>query len=695
MNLSKYIVLGGLLVAGTVHAQLDRSVAPKPQPAKEIKIGKPDVFKLDNGLTVLVVENHKIPKVSFQLTSDIGAIKEGDKAGMVSIAGELMGSGTKNRSKDQLDEEVDFMGADLSTWSNGMYISGITSQVDKMAEIMSDVLLNPAFPESELARLKEQNISGLASSKGNPSAISANVSGAVNFGKDHPYGEIMSEKTIENISLDDIKKLYQGTFQPQISYMVVVGDIKTDAVKPIIEKYFSKWEKGGAVKATFNDVKMPHGNHVYFSPQEGAVQSTINVTFPVNLKPGQKDVLSTVVMNKILGGGGFGTRMMQNLREDKAFTYGCYSRLSPDELVGTFSTSGSFRNEVTDSALTEIISEIKGMTTAAVTDEELKLTKASMAGQFAMSLESPRTIARFALNTLKYDLPEDYYATYLKRLDAITKEDVLTAAKKYLRPDNANIVIVGNEDILKKLNKFDHHGKATKLDFYGNKISDMKPIPEGVTADMVLKNYVKAALQVNDDKAVLKKIKKIKTITQYAKGSIQGMTLDFVTYADKKGQEGMEIKMGPNVIQKTYFNGKEGGSSSMQGSTELTEEEVAEKLQKKGFFAEWFYTERGVQSKLIGIVDVNGSPAYKMAMGTDGKEFVYYDVATGFKVRTTSMTEIQGKEQSVSIEFKDYKEFEGMMFPSTMIQDMGMAKLPVKLDKLVVNGKIDKAVFNK
>lgn len=695
MNLSKYIVLGGLLVAGTASAQLDRSVAPEPQPAKEIKIGKPDVFKLNNGLTVLVVENHKIPKVSFQLTSDIGATKEGDKAGMVSIAGDLLASGTTNRSKDQLDEEVDFMGADLSTWSSGIYMSGITSQVDKMAEIMADVLLNPAFPQSELDRLKEQAISGLASSKGNPSAISANVSGVVNFGKDHPYGEIMSEKTIENIQLSDIQSFYKNTFQPQISYMVVVGDIKTDAVKPIIEKYFNAWTKGGAVKATFNDVEMPHGNHVYFSPQEGAVQSTINVTFPVNLKPGDKDVLPAVVMNKILGGGGFGTRMMQNLREDKAYTYGCYSRLNPDELVGTFSTSGSFRNEVTDSALNEILGEIQGMTEGMVTDEELKLTKASMAGQFAMSLENPRTIARFALNTLKYDLPADYYATYLKRLEAITKEDILRTATTYLRPKNANIVVVGNEEIVKKLDRFDHHGKTSKIDFYGNKISDMKPIPEGVTSDVVLKNYVKAVLQVNDDKAVLKKIKKLKTMTQYAKGSIQGMTLDIITYADKKGQEGMEIKMGANVIQKTYFNGTEGGSSSMQGSTELTEDEIAEKNKKAGFFSEWFYAERGVETQLIGIVDVDGKPAYKMATGKEGKDFIYFDVATGYKIKSTSVTEIQGKEQTVAVEFKDYKEYNGMMFPSTVIQDMGMAKLPFKLEKVEVNGKIDKAVFNK
>ena len=381
MNISKYIAVAGLLIAGTSYGQLDRSIVPSPQPAKEIKIGQPDVFKLSNGLTVLIVENNKIPKISFQLSSDLGANQEGDKAGSIMITGELMGSGTTNRSKDVLDEEIDFMGADLSTWSSGIYIAGTKKHMEKCAEIMADVLLNPTFPASELERLKEQNISALASSKTSPGAISSNVSGAVNYGLNHPYGEIMTEKTVENITMDDVKAYYSKVFQPQISYLVIVGDAKASEIKPIVEKYFGSWAKGNAAKKTFPKVHMPHGNHVSFSPQEGAVQSSINVTFPVDLKPGDSDVMAATVMNQILGGGGFGARMMQNLREDKAYTYGCYSSLKSDEIIGSFSTTGSFRTEVTDSALTEILGEIKRITQTEVTDEELKLIKASMAGK--------------------------------------------------------------------------------------------------------------------------------------------------------------------------------------------------------------------------------------------------------------------------------------------------------------------------
>jgi predicted Zn-dependent peptidase len=693
MNISKYIAAAGLLIAGTSYGQLDRSIVPTAQPAKEIKIGQPDVFTLSNGLTVLIVENNKIPKISFQLSSDIGAMAEGDKAGSTMIAGDLMGSGTTNRTKDVLDEEIDFMGADLSTWSSGIYVSGTKKHMEKCAEIMADVLLNPAFPQSELDRLKEQSISALASSKTNPGAISTNVSGAVNYGLDHPYGEIMTEKTVENIEMNDIKSYYTRAFQPQISYLVIVGDAKASEIKPIVEKYFGKWAKGNSTKNTFPKVHMPHGNHVTFSPQEGSVQSSINVTFPVDLKPNDEDVLAATVMNQILGGGGFGARMMQNLREDKAYTYGCYSSLRSDELIGSFSTTGSFRTEVTDSALVEILSEISKMTQKEVEDEEFNLIKASMAGKFAMSLENPRTIARFAVNTLKYNLPKDHYATYLKRLEAITKADVLRTAKKYLRPEAANIVVVGNESIYAKLNKFDHHGHASKLDFYGNPINEMKPMPAGITADVVMKNYVKAQLQLTDEKAILKRIKKMKSLKQIAKGSVQGMELKIVTYTDKKGNEAMEILAGGQVMQKQYFNGKEGGSSSMQGSTVMTPEEIAEKQKTIGFMQEWFYAEKGIEMKAIGIVDIEGKPCYRIEM-SEGKVH-YFEVATGYKIKTTTTTVAEGKEHSVSIDFKDYKEYDGIMFPSKIIQDLGMMKLPITVEKIEMNGKIDKAVYSK
>ena len=183
-------ILPFVLLYQSLFGQLDRTKKPMPAPAPEIKIGQYQSFELPNGLKVFVVENHKLPRVALSLVLDTDPVIEGSKSGYVSTMGELMSKGTTTRKKEQLDEEIDFIGASLSTSSTGIYASSLKKHSDKLLELMTDVLLNPSFPQEELDKIKKQTLSGLALQKDDPDAISDNVSNVLVYGKNHPYGEI-------------------------------------------------------------------------------------------------------------------------------------------------------------------------------------------------------------------------------------------------------------------------------------------------------------------------------------------------------------------------------------------------------------------------------------------------------------------------------------------------------------------------
>ncbi|HCM77738.1 MAG TPA: peptidase M16, partial [Cytophagales bacterium] len=215
-------------------AQVDRSKAPSPAPAREIKIGVYQSFMLKNGLQVFVVENHKLPRLQFSIQLKHDPIFEGNKAGYVSIAGNLIGTGTTTRTKAQLDEEVDFIGASLSTGAYSLYASSLSKHTDKLLELMTDVLYNPSFEQSELDKLKTQTISGITAGKDDPNTIASNVRGVLVYGKDHPYGEIATEESVKSISVEDCQQYFKTYFKPNNAYLVMVGDITLKRAKKIL-----------------------------------------------------------------------------------------------------------------------------------------------------------------------------------------------------------------------------------------------------------------------------------------------------------------------------------------------------------------------------------------------------------------------------------------------------------------------------
>jgi zinc protease len=537
----------------------------------------------------------------------------------------------------------------------------------------------------------------LKSQKSEAGAMANSAQAKANFNASHPYSEVMTEESLKNINLQDVLAFYQMVYVPEGSYLVVVGDIDLAQTKAIVDKYLSSWKGGTVYKNNSLSVKPAVGSQVYFVNKPGAVQSVIEVTYPINIKPGDEDQIGLTVMNSILGGSGFGSRLMQNLREDKAYTYGCRSQVDVDENGSIFSTNGNFRNEVTDSAIVQILLEIDRMTTEYVSDEQLNQIKSSMAGSFARSLENPRTVARFALNITKYGLDKDYYKNYLKKLASIDKEDILLLSQKYLSAKNVNIVVVGNESILDKLKPFDQDGKIQILDAFGNVAKNAKPAD--ISADQLIEKYILSVTKSESIKKANKKLKKVKSYvreTDFTSTQIP-IPLKMTEVWIAPNQEGNKLEGQGMVFQKSYFDGTAGGSSSMQGgNTTLTSEEGRAKSLSVGIYPELNYKRTGMSYAISGIETVDGKEMYTLQINDGSKTSIdYFDKVTFLKMKTVAI-EKQG-EESVTTEFTfdDYREVNGVLMPYVMNLNAGPMQLDGKVSNYKFNEKVNLDFYKK
>ena len=689
------IALSLLFSLSILRAQVDRSIMPKPATPAQIQLPETEMWRTKNGMIVILSENHKLPKVSFDLTLGYNPGLEGAKAGINELTGSLIMSGTKSRSKDQLDKEIDFIGASLSASATNISLSTLTKHLDKGLALMSDLTMNASFPESEFKRVVDQFKSGLVSLKSEGGAMANNATVKVNF-PNHPYGEVTTFTSLAAISLADVQSYYKENFTPQGAFLVIVGDINRTQAEKYIDTYFGSWTGGVPSQPQFTDPQKSDGNQVYFVNKPGAVQSVIHVTFPLSMRMGNPDMLKMSVLNDVFGGSGFGTRLMQNLREDKAFTYGCYSGLNTQNNGGWLTVSGNFRNDVTDSAIREIVNELNRLVAEEIKSEELELTKAVKNGSFARSLERPQTIARFAYNIQKYGMPNDYYKTYLKQLNDITTEDLKKISQTYLKPNNFNIIVVGNESVLDKIAAFDSDGNVVKLDEFGDVKMDKKP--SDLSLDALLTEIVLKTTGTGNLEAAKKKISKVKTLVQKSSMTTEQIPfpLQNVSIYTNKGIKAEKVEVQGNVAQKQYFNGKEGYQFSMQtGKKSLSAIEIEMESTEMGVVPELLWLTSVKKPELRGIEMENGAYYYvlKFTFGSEAEVYYYYEKNSLQKAKTVRVMNKDGESQTAITTYSDFKEVNGIKFPHKSIANLGPLTLNITVDTLTINGKVDLKEF--
>lgn len=671
-------------------AQIDRSIRPQPGPAPKIQLGDFESFTLRNGLQVIVVENRQVPMVSFQLTLDIDPILEGDAKGFVDLAGSMMREGTTNRTKAQIDEELDFIGASLSTFSTGMFGSTLTRHKEALLTIMADVLMNPTFPEDAFQRNLTQMRSALEANRNDANFMASNVMQTVVFGEGHPYSEVVTPQSLDNINTEMMRNYHQTFFRPNVAYLVIVGDIDVREARRLARRYFGRWRRAEVPEFNYPTPQPPAGNRVAFANRTGAIQSDVNITYPIVFTPGNPDAIKVSVLNNILGGGVFSGRLMQNLREDKGWTYGARSSFSTDPLVGRFTASTEVRNSVTDSTITEILYEMQSLINEPVDEETLQLVKNFMSGSFARSLENPRTIAGFALNIKRYNLPEDYFANYLENLSRVTPADVQAMAAKYLKPENAIIVVAGNRDeVVPTLKRFSATGTVELFDAFGRPVEAPREAAGTITAQDVINNYLIAV----GGEANLRKIKDV-TINMAA--SIQGMTIDAITKQMAPNKMLSTMTMGGNVLQRQVFDGTRGKVTAMGQTRELSGADLEELKMQAVLFPELQLAALGFSLELAGIEPVDGKDAYNVritsATGRVRNEF--FCIETGLRLKIQITQETPMGQMSIITLFGDYKEVQGVKFPHTIKQQLGPQAIDMKVSTITINSGLTPATFS-
>jgi len=647
-------IAAAFLFAGMLSAQkIDLNAMPKPGPTPAINIAKPKTFQMSNGLTVMVVENNKLPRVSASLSMDRPPYYEGNVTGVSEIMAEQLENGTKNLSKDEFNKKVDFLGARINFSSAGASAGSLSKYFPEVLGLMADAIVNPNFSAEEIKDSKDRTIEGLKGDEKNAPSIAARVSNALMYGKNTSRGEFETIESIGKIQLSDVQNVYNKYYTPDNAYLVIVGDVKFDQVKSLVEKAFGGWKKAGTKFAALEPASNLAKTEINVVDVPSAVQSVVSVGNLTTLKMKDPNYFAATIANYILGGGAE-ARLFMNLREKNGFTYGAYSSMSASKYTPVFSAEASVRNEVTDKAVKEFMTELNGITT--IKPEELENAKAKLKGSFIMSLEKPETIARFALNQKVQDLPADFYSNYLKSIDKVTVADVSAAAKATILPNQSRIFIAGKgADISEGLEKLGYPVKY--FDREANPIAKpaVQKVDANVTAASVADKYINAI-------GGLAAVQKVTSISSDATTKIQGMDMSMKLIQAKGGKMLMELKMAGNTLQKIVFDGKDGYQQAQGQKVPLTDKEKAEMADPE-LFPELTFA-KSADIKVAGIEKYNNEDSYVVK---GPKDTYYYSVKTGLKTGEIKVSE----GGSIPTSYNNYKDVSGVKLPFTIIQNMG------------------------
>lgn len=408
---------------------------------------------LQNGLTVLHLEKHDLPIAVITLLIKASPLNEAEeKAGTAYLTARLLTEGTSNRSASEISEEIEFIGASIDISNNSDYttisLSVLKKDLEIGLDIFSDLVLNPLFSDNEIRRKKELIKGSLMQSEDNPSFVASKVFIKEVFGT-HPYGRLItgSAESIENITRDDILMFYKKYYQPQNAILTFVGNLTSDEMDSLTKKYFGQWKTEEKSQCPEAKIQMAEDER-----QKRIVIINKDIT-QANIILGHRgiardnpDYYAVSVMNYILGGGGFASRLMRVVRDEMGLAYSIYSSFSVNKEPGQFEVEVQTKNESAGVVIKEILRQIDRIRKEPVAEQELDDAKAYLTGSFPRRLETSRKIADFIAAIQYYGLGDDYIEKYPEYIKNITKEDVLRVAKKYLDSENYVLVVVGNAE---------------------------------------------------------------------------------------------------------------------------------------------------------------------------------------------------------------------------------------------------------
>jgi len=437
--LIRLILIGGALLLGP---SLPADAAPggKLSP-KRIVTG--------NGMTVILQEAHSIPVVNVQMIIKAGSVLDPeDKAGLANLTAALLDEGTATRSSTQIADAVDFIGADLSTGGGDDYSSAslrvLKKDLKTGLDLLSDVLIHPSFPDPELQRKRQEILGQIIAEKDEPGVVADKAFNQIVFGA-HPYHRPTegTEETLPSITRDDVLRFFDLYYRPNNTIMTIVGDITEAEAEDLIQTYFGPWSRKPIPAATVPAAGGPDQATVKLIDKD-LTQANI-ILGQLGIDRRNPDYYAVTVMNYILGGGGFASRLMTDIRDNQGLAYSIYSHFQAGAFPGSFSVSLQTRNPAAQKAIDGVVAELRKIRTAPVTDRELQDTKAYLIGSFPLRMDTSAKIANLLAQIEYYNLGLDYVERYPKLIGAVTKTDIQRVAQKYIDPDHLALVVVAKQ----------------------------------------------------------------------------------------------------------------------------------------------------------------------------------------------------------------------------------------------------------
>ena len=445
--------------------------APVSKEVLRVQLPKPTVVKLSNGMTLVLLEDHRLPTVSFELRIRPGQIADPDDLpGLASMTAGMLRQGTEKRTSAQISTEIDSLGASLGAGSGfaaaytSVNASGMVNNADRILDLMSDIVLHPTFPATELAQFKQREASALEQRRSSPNFLGTEAMRKALY-VEPPLSVISPTKeSIDKVTADDMKKFRDQHFRPGNSLFGVTGDFKTAEMRALIEKYFGAWSGAAEPSIVLPSLVIPKSSRITLVDRPDSVQTYI-VAGVRTIRRTDPDFYALTVMNGVLGGGPQ-ARLFLDLREEHSYTYGAYSAVNTNIYPGDWNGYAAVRTPVTDGSMTQFLYEYKRISAEPVPQSELDDVHRSIIAGFALSLEQPAQVLGLWMTSQYYGLPDDYWDKYPDRIQAVDAAAVQAVAKKYLDASHIQWVAVGDrkqiETTLKK------YGPVAVVDSNGN-----------------------------------------------------------------------------------------------------------------------------------------------------------------------------------------------------------------------------------
>lgn len=666
---------------------IDVNKKPESEPPEDFKFPEYVVKTLDNGIKVYIVEDHEQPTVSINMMIPGGNSVDGIKAGLADFTTALMTKGTSEMTALQIAEALDGVGADVSVSAStdAIYISGssLLKHMPLMMEIFSDVLLNPTFPEEELEKLRPQALAGIRQQRSNSGTIASNLAKKVVYGFDHPYAQNQTEESVKSITIEDIQNYYNTYLIPNEATISVVGDVDADDIVDELNDMLEGWEKSANAPEIIVPASNPAPYGVYFVPRKNSIQSSVVLAAPA-IPISHPDYMTLDLVGSIVGGG-FGSKLFRILREKHSFTYSPQGYLTSSKYANRFVAAAEVKGDKTDSSIIVIRNIFKELANDRQDKDYLNRIKKNTVGNFLMNFESSNFISSLIQGAEFYGIPIEQYKNFPEFVMSRTPTEIREISRKYISPEKAYIVLVGNPELEEKLKKYGQVFKYN-LDLEPMSGKDAKMEKISMNADELIENYVEA-IGGQDAINSVQDITLNSNITLHVQGqSIPG------TYTIKNKMPNkylMKMNAGP-IKQEVTCNEDKVFAKGAGVEKELEGKEKKKMQLDFNLLKETRLIELGYQCKVLG---KQGDHILMTAISPIESDLTYYYNADSYlieKIEENIQTE-QGT-MIVTTEYSDYIQVDNLMLPGKTINTSQMFTIESE-NKYELNKGLDDSIF--